>query len=237
MQYLYHNLNICIFAKKLHHMAYKAVLAGASGLIGSALLDILLKNAEYDEVIIFVRKELNIDNKKLVQVKTDFHNLNQYSVLINGHAIFCCLGSTRKKTPDLKEYRKIDHDYPLQLAQIGFINGIKQFHLVSALGANASSSNFYIKMKGETEADIKNLCLPALHIYQPSLLIGKRQEMRFSERFFTIIMRVIDPLLLGGLKKYKSIPAKTVAMAMFKQSLINEEGIFIHPSDKIKQLS
>ncbi|MDB4901071.1 MAG: nucleoside-diphosphate sugar epimerase [Mucilaginibacter sp.] len=217
-------------------MAIKAIIAGASGLIGSKLLDILLQQPEYDEILILVRKELSIKHKKLTQLIVDFDTLDNYSKAITGHAVFCCLGSTRKKTPDLNDYRKVDHDYPLQLAQIAYKNGISQYHLVSAIGADAASSNFYTKMKGEVEEDIKKIGLSGLYIYQPSFLTGERKENRLVERIFIPIMKVINPLLIGNLKKYRSIPAVTVAMAMYKQSLKNEEGVFIYPSDKIKQL-
>ncbi|HAL83194.1 MAG TPA: nucleoside-diphosphate sugar epimerase [Mucilaginibacter sp.] len=217
-------------------MAYKAIIAGASGLTGGILLDILLQQPDYDEVLLLLRKELPIRHQKLTQLVIDFDRLGDYEGQINGHAVFCCLGSTRKKTPDLSVYRKIDHDYPLQLAQIAAKNGIDQYHLVSALGANAASSNFYTKMKGETEEDIKKVGLKCLHIYRPSFLSGNRSEKRPLERFFSFIIKFIDPLLIGGLKKYRSIPAATVARAMYKQSLKNEEGVFIHSSDNIKQL-
>jgi len=92
-------------------------------------------------------------------------------------------------------------------------------------------------MKGETEADIKKVGLHSLHIYQPSFLTGDRKEKRRGEGFLVGLMKVIDPLLIGGLKKYRSIPAKTVANAMYNESLIHQAGIFIHPSDKIKKLA
>src|SRR5579872_3394558 len=217
-------------------MSNKAVIAGASGLIGSKLLDILLKQPFYDEVLILVRKELPINHKKLVQLVINFDMLEDHSAALTGHAVFCCLGSTKKKTPDLTEYRKIDHDYPLQLAQLAKQNGMKQYHLVSSLGANARSSGFYLKIKGETENDIQKVGLKNLNIYQPPFLMGDRTENRPVERFGSNIMEFIDPLLIGSLKKYRSIPAETVARAMFNQSLKNEEGIFVHPSDKIKLL-
>ena len=218
-------------------MANKAIIAGASGLIGSKLLDILLHQPEYDEVLILVRKGLPLQDKKLTQLVTDFDRLDEYADSITGHAIFCCLGSTRKKTPDLNEYRKIDHDYPLHLTQLANKNGVEQYHLVSAIGADATASNFYLKMKGETENNITSIGLPCLHIYQPSLITGDRKERRFIEKIFMGLMKVIDPLLIGSLKKYRSIPAITVAMAMYKQSIKKETGVFIHPSDQIKQLS
>ena len=219
------------------NMPNKAVIAGASGLIGSRLLDILLQSDYYDEVLALVRKELPINNKKLVQLVVDFDKLDEYKASITGHAIFCCLGSTRKKTPDLTVYRKIDHDYPLKLAQISKENGVRHYHLVSAIGANSKSSNFYTKMKGETEESIKPVGIKCLHIYEPSFLTGDRKESRPMERFALGLMKILDPLLIGGLKKYRSIPAETVAKAMYKQSLKTEEGIFVHLSERIKQLA
>jgi uncharacterized protein YbjT (DUF2867 family) len=218
-------------------MSNKAVVIGASGLIGSKLLNILLQQPNYDEILILVRKELPITDKKLVQLVINFEKVDEYAASISGDVIFCCLGSTKKKTPDLVEYRKIDHDYPVRLAQLARQNGIKQYHLVSAIGANSKSSNFYTKMKGETEEDIQQVGLKCLHIYQPSVLTGGRKESRPAEQFAIGLMKIIDPLLIGGLKKYRSIPAETVARAMFNESKIKEEGVFIHSSDKIKLLA
>ena len=218
-------------------MSNKAIIAGASGLIGSKLLNILLNEPAYDEVLILVRKVLPIEHQKLVQLVVDFDKLDEHAASITGHAIFCCLGSTRKKTPDLAMYRKIDHDYPVKLAQLGKQNGVEQYHLVSSLGANSKSSSFYLKMKGETEDDIQQVGLKCLHIYEPSFLTGDRTEHRPVERKTSVLMKLIDPLLIGGLKKYRSIPAQTVAQAMFNESIKNEEGVFIHPSDKIKLLA
>ena len=160
-------------------MANKAIIAGASGLIGSSLLDLLLNNPGYDAVLVLVRKEIPIKNDKLTQLIVNFDKIEDYSISITGDVIFCCLGSTKKKTPDLKEYRKIDHDYPLKLSQIALKNGIKQYHLVSSIGADATSANFYTKMKGETENDIIN-CWIARHCIstRPSLLTGDRKEFR-----------------------------------------------------------
>jgi uncharacterized protein YbjT (DUF2867 family) len=218
-------------------MPNKAVIVGASGLIGSYLLELLLDSPQYDEILALVRKELPVHHKKLVQLVIDFEKLDDHANSITGKAIFCCLGSTKKKTPDLNLYRKIDHDYPVKLAQIAKHNGIKQYHLVSALGADSKSSNFYTKMKGETEDDIQKVGLDCLQIYRPSLLTGNRKESRPMERFATALMKVVDPLLRGGLKKYRSIPAQTVASAMYNQSLKYNEGVFVHPSDKIKLLA
>ncbi len=218
-------------------MQYKAVIAGASGLVGSLLLEYLLNHPDYNEVLVLVRRKLNTEHKKLRQLIVDFDRLTDYESDITGHALFCCLGTTKSKTPSSKDYRKIDHDYPVQLAKIAAKNSIQQFHLVSALGANAKSSIFYNQLKGETEQDIKQVDIPAIYIYQPSLLTGNRKEKRLAERFATGLFKVIDPLLTGSLNKYKSIAADTVARAMLKQSLKNNSGIFTYPSDQIKNLA
>jgi uncharacterized protein YbjT (DUF2867 family) len=218
-------------------MQYKAVIAGASGLIGNLLLEHLLNHPDFNEVLVLVRKKINLQHIKLKQVIVDFDRLTDYESEITGHALFCCLGSTRKKTPDLKIYRKIDHDYTIQLAKIAAKNSMQQFHLVSALGANPRSFNFYTKLKGETEHDLKEINIPAIYIYQPSLLTGNRKEKRIAERIFMKLARWIDPLLIGKLKKYRSIAADTVARAMVMQSLKNNPGVFTYPSDQIKKIA
>lgn len=217
-------------------MSKKAIIAGASGLIGSKLLDILLAKPDYDEVLVLVRKKLPIEHSKITQLVIDFEKLDEHAAALTGDVIFCSLGSTKRKTPDLNDYRKIDHDYPIKLAQLGKQNGIEQYHLVSALGADSKSTNFYKKMKGDTEDDIKKVGLKCLHIYEPSMLTGFRKEYRALERIAIGFMNVIDPFLFGNSKKYQTIPAQTVAQAMYNESIKNKEGVFIYPSDKIKLL-
>jgi len=217
-------------------MSKKAIIAGASGLIGSALVKILLNDPEYSEVLALVRTPLEINHQKFNQIAINFDNLEDYAHLITGDAIFCTLGSTRKKTPDLSVYRKIDHDYPVKLAEIAVANSISQYHLISSMGANEEASNFYSKMKGETEADIKAAGLSGLVIYRPSLLTGNRKESRFAEGIMQGLSKVINPLLIGGLKKYRSIKAETVAKAMAKLSHTEIKGIYIYESDDIQAL-
>ena len=216
-------------------MAYKAVVVGGSGLIGRKLIKLLLAKPEYHSVVSLGRKRLQIKDTRLKQIIVDFDHLDEHVQEINGHAVFCSLGTTRKQTPDLNDYRKIDHDYPLRMAEIAKRNGMEQFHLVSAIGANASSSNFYTKMKGDTENAIKAVGLSCLFIYQPSILTGERSRKRFAERLAIAAMKIIDPFLFGKLRKYRSIPAETVAMAMYKQSLKTRTGVHIYASDKIKK--
>ena len=217
-------------------MSKRAIIIGASGLIGKELLTLLLNHEEFESIKVYVRKPLNIKHHKLTEITTDFSKIKELRNSIDGEVIFCCIGSTKSKTPNLNDYRRIDHDYPLFFAKEGLKNGLIQFHLISALGADAKSSNFYTKMKGETEDELKQLSIPSIYIYQPSFLSGNRTEKRPLEKVVLLVMKLIDPLLVGGLKKYQSINAITVAKAMINESIKNKKGIFVHTSDQIKEL-
>jgi len=218
-------------------MGKKAIVAGASGLIGSEILKILLNDPIYSEVLAIVRTPMELNHPKFNQIAVNFDKLADFAHLIEGDVIFCTLGSTRKKTPDLAAYRKIDHDYPVKLANIAVENGINQFHLISALGADHNSSNFYTKMKGETEEDVKSSGVNALVIYRPSLLTGNRVETRFAEGIMQRLSKIINPLLVGSLRKYRSIAATTVAKVMTDLSKSDLKGIYVYESDDIQKLA
>ena len=208
-------------------MGKKAIVAGATGLIGSQLLEILLATDTYDEVRILVRKKLDITHPKLTQLVIDFDQIENHSSSITGDAVFSCLGTTRKKTPDRNTYYRIDHDYPLRLAQLAKANGVKQFHLVSSIGANPDSGTFYIKLKGETERDISALNFYSSCMYEPSMLTGREHETRFGEVFFEGLFKILNHLLIGKWKKYRSVSGAAVAGAMYDQSLKDEPGQWI----------
>lgn len=218
-------------------MENKAIILGASGLIGSQLLPLLLNGNHFDEVVAFVRKPLRIEHPKLREVITNFDDLEGLNSKIKGSQVFCCLGSTKKKTPNLGDYKRVDLEIPLFFAQKALENGANTYHLVSALGADSSSSNFYTKLKGEVENSIKSLSYPCVHIYQPSFLVGEREENRPLEKIVLPIMRVTDKLLFGSFKKYRSIKAEYVAKAMLNEAIKNKRGIFVHQSDQINKLA
>jgi len=217
-------------------MAYKAVVIGARGLIGSKLLNILWQWSEYNEIVSLGRKKVNLKNKKLLQYIVDLDNIEDHEDLITGRVVFCCLSANPDSGRALKDQKTIDHDYPIKLAEIARRNNVEQFHLISTIGANKNSTNDYLKMKGEVEEAIKAIGLDCLHIYQPSVLTGHKEGRPLAEQFTIGVMNIVNPLLFGPLKKYRSIPAFSVAMTMYKESLKNKEGVFIHTSDKIKRL-
>jgi uncharacterized protein YbjT (DUF2867 family) len=218
-------------------MPYQVILVGASGLIGSNLLSLLIESAEISRILLLVRKPLNINNPKVQELILNFDELEKISTEIKADIIYSCLGTTKSANPDKVQYRNIDLGYPLKLAEIGKRNGVLQFHLVSALGADSLASNSYLKLKGELEKKLKKLSIVSLHIYQPSLLTGNRRESRTIEKFAISVFKLINPLLIGPLKKYRSIKAETVAQAMLNQSLKKLTGTFTYPSIQIQELA
>ncbi|WP_316635135.1 NAD(P)H-binding protein [uncultured Flavobacterium sp.] len=205
----------------------KAILYGASGLVGSYILENLLNDAHYEQIIIVVRKDLNMQHPKLKTLIGDFHSLANVVKGIYTDEIFIALGTTQKKTPDKKEYYQIDHDYPVLAAKLAKENGAESVFLVSAIGANANSSVFYVKMKGETEQDIISLNFDHTYIFRPSMILGNRKEKRNLEKVLIAIFKVINPLFIGKSSKYKGIEAKSIAQSMVKAANKLKENIKI----------
>jgi uncharacterized protein YbjT (DUF2867 family) len=208
-------------------MGKKAVLIGASGLVGGHLLDILLDADDFSEVLILVRKKVDFTHPKLTQLVIDFDQIESHALSITGDAVFSCLGTTRRKTPDRNTYFKIDHDYPLRLAKLALQNGVKQFHLVSSIGANPNSNTFYLKLKGEIERDISALNFHSIFLYEPSMLTGREYETRFGEVFFELLFKMVNLLLIGPWKKYRSVAGEAVAKAMYELSKKDDPGKWI----------
>jgi uncharacterized protein YbjT (DUF2867 family) len=191
-----------------------AILAGATGLIGSQLLNNLLVGNQYDKIIAFVRKEIPFQSPKLLQVIVDYNNLESINDYLKCNDVFCCLGTTIKKAGSQDEFYKVDFQYCLNLAIETHKNGASNFYLVSSLGANANSKIFYNSVKGKLEDAIKNIGFNSFNIFRPSILLGNRIEFRFGEKIMQIIMKPLSKLMFGNMKKYAAIESKQVAKAM-----------------------
>jgi uncharacterized protein YbjT (DUF2867 family) len=190
----------------------KAVLLGASGLVGSLLLEELLEDQDYQKVIAIVRKEINLSHPKLEQIQGDLLNLEKLSKHFEGaSAVFVCIGTTAAKTPDKKKYFDIDYGIPVAAAKIAKEKSVPALLVISAMGANAKSSIFYNATKGKMEHALKELQLPKLRILRPSLLVGDRKEHRTGEGIATIVMKTLDFAIPA---KYKAIEGREVARAM-----------------------
>lgn len=199
-------------------MMKKAIVYGASGLVGSFILDLLLQNNSYDCVYAVTRRKLSIVHPKLINIVGELDEIENLTQGILIDEVYISLGTTKKKTPDLKKYYKIDHDYPVLAAQAAKNNGAKSVLLVSSVGANAKASSFYLKTKGETKRDIISIQFDHTLIFKPSLIMGKRNESRFLEDMSKKIGHLINPLLSGKLSKFKGIEAKAIATSMIREA-------------------
>ncbi|MFN5360566.1 MAG: oxidoreductase [Bacteroidota bacterium] len=206
-----------------------AMIAGSSGLTGGFLLKMLLEAPEYREVIAYVRKPTRIQHPKLREVVMDWEKLD---APVPADDVFCCLGTTIKKAGSQEAFRRVDYEYPLHLAELQLEGGSQQFLLVSAIGADASSSIFYSRVKGELEDALKKLGYKSLNIFQPSFIAGPRKEKRVGERIGLAIFSFISPLFIGPLKKYAPIPAEHIARAMYRSAQKNIVGCTIYDSAK-----
>ncbi|PXV61877.1 uncharacterized protein YbjT (DUF2867 family) [Dysgonomonas alginatilytica] len=213
-----------------------AILLGASGLVGSFLLDILLNSEEYSSVVIFVRKEIARKHPKLIEHIIDFDRLDKYADLVQGDDLFCCLGTTIKQAKTREAFKQVDYYYPLKFAAMAKENGVKQYLMVTSIGANANSSVFYLKTKGECEEAIKKLNISSTSIFRPASLLGPRKVVRPQEKIGEVVMKIFSFCLLGKLKKYKPIQAEKVAQAMYTVAQSPKAGFNVYESDHIQSL-
>lgn len=195
-----------------------------------------MKSPRYSKVLCLVRKKLPIINEKLQQVVVDFDNLAAYAEQMKGDDVFCCLGTTIKIAKSKENFKMVDYVYPLEVAKIAQQMGAQQYLIVTAMGADKNSFVFYNEVKGKTEHDIKALRYQSLHILQPSLLLGDREEARTGEKVGEAVMKTFDFMFKGPLKKYRAIEARAVAFAMVHLATINQAGIHTHQSDEIQSI-
>lgn len=193
----------------------KAIIVGSSGLTGGTLLEWLLQQEFYDEVITLSRKRSNHlpSSPKHTDVILDLWDEQALNEYMKGDHLFICTGTTQAKTPNKEEYFKIEHDLPLLLSKVAYNNNVKKVLVVSALGAHRESKFFYNRGKGLMEQDIEALGGDCYFV-QPALIGGNRDEKRPFERTWKKVQAVIDPLLVGPLKKYRTIHPLEIAKSM-----------------------
>jgi len=208
-----------------------ALIVGSTGLIGNQLLQLLLTDAHYSKIIAISRHQLSFSDPKLLNIIADFKTLAQHKDHLLVDDVFCCLGTTIKKARSKEAFREIDFDYPLLVAQLAKEQGASQFFLVSALGANKTSSVFYNRIKGEIEDGIRKIGFNSYHILRPSLLLGPRIEKREGEQS---MQKVFTALYFLIPKKYKAIESIRVARAMIALAKQNTLGNFVHESNELQ---
>lgn len=195
---------------------HKALIAGATGLIGGFCLQKLLDDPYYTEVIALVRKPILKSHQKLKTIITAFDNPEPAIARIHAHDVYCCLGTTIKKAQSREAFRQIDHTLVVTVAELMRKQGAEQFLVISAMGANKNSKVFYNRTKGEMEAALQEVGYPCLRIIRPSLLLGPRKEFRLGEKIAGILAPMLKPFMFGSLKKYRPVEAEKVAQFMVK---------------------
>ena len=212
-----------------------ALLFGASGLVGSHVLNQLISNNSYSKIKLFVRSSIDISDPKIEIIQTDFNNLENHREDIKGDDCFFCIGTTKQNSPDKSEYRRVELEVPKQIAQIAKSNSVNSFVFISSGYADPKSSGDYLKFKGEVEEELKRLNFPKLGIMRPSFLLGDRKEKRVGEKIGIFVFKLLSPLFLGPLKKMKPIHSATVAKAMIAITQ-NDSSQTIFESNEISEI-
>lgn len=217
-------------------MGKTAIVLGASGLTGNCLLEILLKDERYETVKLFSRSSISIKHPKIKEYIGDLLELMSFKEQFYGDEVFCCIGTTQKKTPDKEQYRQIDFGIPVTAAKLAKENGIDTFLVISSMGANPKGGTFYIRTKGEMELAVLSESIENTYILRPSIIGGKRNEKRAFEKIGITVFKSLEFLLFGKLRKYRLIEASTIAQAMYNLANNKRKINPILESDHIAKL-
>jgi uncharacterized protein YbjT (DUF2867 family) len=218
-------------------MLKTAIIFGATGLVGTYLVNLLCESKLYAQVVSYSRKPYNYSHPKLSKRISELSKIDEVASEITGDDLYCCLGSTIKKAGSKQNFRKVDFDLPVELAKIAVKNKFQNYLVVSSIGADANASNFYLRTKGEMEQQVMQIAIPQISIVRPSMLLGPRQEFRFGEFVGKITMKLINPLMIGKFKKYRGIHANDVATAMLTIATNDMKGAKIYESDELQLIS
>lgn len=224
-----------IFRKK---KPKKAVVFGSTGLVGRSLVKQLLDHPEYSAVTCINRREQSIDNpknKEFIDDLSDTSKLAEY--ITGGEDVFCCLGTTIKKAGSRENFEKVDLELPVAIGKACEKNKVSHYLVVSSIGADAKSGNFYLRTKGTMEEAVKKMNISHKTIVRPSMLLGKRNEFRAGEEIVKVLMKIAAPLMFGNWKKYRAIQAGEVAKAMLVIANSSPSGRVIFESNELHEIA
>lgn len=217
-------------------MPKTAIILGASGATGGEVLQLLLNDSRYEKVKLFSRSSVNNSHPKIEEHLADLFELEKLKADFTADEVYCCIGTTKAKTPDKDTYRKIDYGIPVTAAKLAKENNIPAFIVISAMGADAESRIFYNRTKGEMQDDVLETNVSKTHILQPSLIVAERNDGRIMEKLASGFMKLLNPLLYGKAAKYRSIKAGNIAKAMIWLANNEYPDVFV-TSDKIENIS
>lgn len=205
-------------------MEKTAVIIGATGAVGKEILKEILADNFYNKVYILGRESIGKlgDEERLTKIIVDFENLNFDTSILEDADVFASLGTTIKIAGSKENQRKIDVDYTVNFAKL-CEGKVRSFNVVSAIGANSKSKNFYNSLKGELEDKLKGMNLGVLRIFQPSLLISKRDDKRFLEELFMKVSSIFKLVLKGKAKKYSPIEVSVLGREIVRFAIENKK--------------
>lgn len=215
-------------------MTRRAAILGATGLVGGELLQMLLEDELYDEVLVFSRKSTGIKHPKMVEKIGDLLDDDFFGDAIIADDIFCAIGTTQSKTPDLAVYRNVDFGIPVRVAALGLKGGVKRFVVISSMGANAQSRIFYPRIKGQMESALQKMQIKRLRIVRPAMLKGHRSEFRFGETIGQKLLSAAGKLLPA---RYRPIEAQEAAKAMLQLAKNDALKGVVFENDQLKELA
>ena len=209
-----------------------AIVLGATGATGRALVQQLLDHPAFGSVSIFVRKTPDLEHKKLKVHEIDFSKLKEYKNLIFGDVLFSAMGTTRKIAGSKANQYEVDYTYQYEFAKMASNNGVDKYSLVSSYGANKKSLFFYFKIKGALEEKIKKLSFQSIHIFQPSSLIRQPDILRPSEKKLIWVMSKLSRI--GFLESQRPLAVDTLANKMIAEAVQNSAAIEVFQSKNIE---
>lgn len=213
-----------------------AAVVGGTGMVGAHLVRLLAEDPSWDRVVSLTRRSSGVAGPGLEERRADFENFGREEA-IECDAAFCALGTTIKVAGSEEAFERVDHDYVAEFARLARAGGARQFLLVSSIGAEADSGNFYLSVKGRVEAAIEALDFESVHFFRPSLMLGERQESRPAELWGQRASRLVAPLMLGPLLKYRPIAGSRVAAGMVGAARRPLAGIHVHTFKGITALA
>lgn len=208
-----------------------AIILGATGLTGSQLLDLLLHDERFDQVKVLVRRSTGVSHAKLEEHIIDFDQPESWASLVTGDMLFSTLGATRANAGGTDGQYKVDYTYQYQVAEAAASNGVKTYVLVSSTGADANSSFFYMRMKGELDRDVQQLPFEKIRILRPGPLDGDRKENRPFEKTGLAFIKAFNQI--GLFKRYRPIHVREVAKAMIHAAFKENSGSEIYESEEV----
>jgi uncharacterized protein YbjT (DUF2867 family) len=214
-------------------MVRNALIAGATGLVGHELVSQLIRTDYYNSIQVISRRAYTYEHQKVKSYIIDFNQLQSFNPDALIRDVYVCLGTTLKKAGSIENFRTVDYQYVVDLANWAIKHRVERFTVISSVGADKNKKNYYLRTKGEMEEVLKSMGFRHLIILRPSLLLGKRKEIRVAEQLGKFLMTLYSPFFFGSLKNYKPVQATAVARNMFFSTINSEESVRIVENSEI----